>query len=322
MRLLLVSTLLLGLAPSAGAKTPAPAAPESTTAAPPLRLVLERAVGRYGVGAGEFSGPLGIAVDPRGRILVADTGNHRVARFDSAGIYLGEFGGFGYDANNFDRPTVLWNGGALAIWVLDQGNARVVKYDLEGHLLGVLVSLRADETRARLDLVDPEGLAADRGGQLYVTDASGDRILLFDPLGAVLTPRGGFGAQPGRFDRPTGVSADDRGRLLVADAGNRRIQLLDPFGEALAAWPLDQGMTGKEGLAVAFGPDSTWALADRATGRLALRTMSGALLARFVPKAKGDPHPSGIVFDARGRLLATDARNHRLLFFRLEAQSP
>lgn len=321
MRLLLVSSLLLALAPWARADAP-PGAPESTLVAPPRGLVLERAVGRYGVGAGEFSGPLGIAVDPRGRILVADTGNHRVVRLDSAGVFLGEFGGFGYDENNFDRPTVVWNGGALAIWVLDQGNARVVKYDLQGHLLGVLVSLRAEETRTRLDLVDPEGLAADRGGQLYVTDAAGDRILLFDPLGAVLTPRGGFGTQAGRFDRPTGAAVDDRGRLLVADAGNRRIQLLDSFGEALAAWPLDPGMTGKEGLAVAFGPDSTWALADRATGRLVVRTMAGALLARLAPKAKGDPHVAGVVFDGRGRLLATDARNHRLLFFRLEAQSP
>jgi DNA-binding beta-propeller fold protein YncE len=313
--------LALAALPAAWGATP-PASPDSTTAAPPYRLVLERAVGKFGVGPGEFSGPLGVAVDPRGRILVADAGNHRIARLDSAGVFLGEFGGFGYDDNRFDRPTAVWNGGALALWVLDQGNARIVKYDLEGHLLGVLAALRSDETRARLDLVDPEGLAADRGGQLYVTDAAGDRILLFDPLGAVLTPRGGFGTQPGRFDRPTGIAADDRGRLLVADAGNRRVQLLDPFGEALTSWPLDPGMTGKDGLAVAFGPDSTWALADRATGRLAVFRLTGALIARSVPVTKGDPHASGLAFDGRGRLLATDARNHRLLFFRLESPSP
>jgi tripartite motif-containing protein 71 len=321
LRVALATFLMLAFA--AGARAAAPsAAVESTTTAPPMKLVLARAIGRFGVGPGEFSGPLGVAIDPRGRILVADSGNHRIARFDSAGVFLGEFGGFGYDDNRFDHPTAVWNGGALALWVLDQGNARVVKYDLEGHLLGVLVALRSDETRARLDLVDPEGLAADRGGQLYVTDAAGDRILLFDPLGAVLTPRGGFGTQPGRFDRPSGIAVDDRGRLLVADAGNRRVQLLDSFGEAITSWPLDSGMTGREGVAVAFGPDSTWALADRATGRISVRNAQGAVLAQLVPLAKGDPAASGLAFDGRGNLLATDARHHRLLFYRLEAQSP
>lgn len=292
------------------------------TAALPFRLVLGASFGRFGVGAGEFSGPTGVAVDPQGRILVADTGNHRVERFDSTGVYLDQFGGFGYDDNRFDRPTALWVGGALAVWVLDQGNARIVKYDLAGRLLGVLASLRSDDTRAALDLVDPLGLATDRGGQIVVTDAAGDRVLTFDPLGSILTVRGGFGTQPGRFDRPSGVAVDDRGRILVGDAGNRRVQLLDPFGEAIALYALDPGMTGRDGLSVAFGPDSTWALADRATGRLAVRAPGGATLARFVPTMKSDPRVSEVSFDGAGRLLATDARGHRVVRFRLEAASP
>jgi DNA-binding beta-propeller fold protein YncE len=313
----LAIAFLLAMAPVARAAAPADSAAAPRDTALVRTLVLERAVGKFGVGPGELSGPLGVTVDPKGRALVADAGNHRIARFDTAGVWLGEFGGFGYDDNRFDRPSVVWSGGALAVWVLDQGNARVVKYDLDGRLLGVLVQLRSDEVRARLDLVEPGGLAVDKGGQLFVTDASADRVLLFDPLGAVLTPRGGFGTQPGRFDRPSGIAVDERGRLLVADAGNRRVQLLDAFGEALAAWPLDRGMTGKEGLAVAFGPDGSWALADRASGTIVVRDVRGVPLARLDAHVKGDPRPGGVAFDAEGRLLVTDARNHRLLWYRL-----
>jgi DNA-binding beta-propeller fold protein YncE len=315
LRVLAFAFLLAFVSPVARAAAPADSAAVDSAAV--RTLVLERAVGKFGVGPGELSGPLGVTVDPKGRVLVADAGNHRVARFDTAGVWLGEFGGFGYDDNRFDRPSVVWSGGALSVWVLDQGNARVVKYDLDGRLLGVLVALRSDEVRARLDLVEPAGLAVDKGGQLFVTDASADRVLLFDPLGAVLTPRGGFGTQAGRFDRPSGIAVDERGRLLVADAGNRRVQLLDAFGEALAAWPLDPGMTGKEGLAVAFGPDGTWVLADRASGTIVVRDARGVPLARLDAPAKGGTRPGGVAFDSAGRLLVTDVRNHRLLWYRL-----
>jgi DNA-binding beta-propeller fold protein YncE len=315
------ASLLVLLAPSTRAQAPADTA-AAADSLPAFRLVLERTAGRYGVGPGELSGPLGVAVDARGRILVADAGNHRIARFDTAGVFLGEFGGFGYEDNRFDRPTVVWSGNALAIWVLDQGNARVVKYDLEGRLLGVLVELRSEAVRGRLDLVEPLGLAVDQGGELFVTDGSADRVLLFDPLGAVLTPVGGFGTQAGRFDGPDGIAVDDKRRLLVAETGNRRVQLLDASGGAIAAAPLDPGMTGKEGLLVAFGPDGTWALGDRATGTISVRDARGLVLARLTPAKKGDPRPGGLAFDARGHLLVTDVRNHRLLWYRLEAPSP
>ena len=321
MRALAFAFLFVLLAPTARAQAPADtaAAPDSL---PAYRLVLERAAGKYGVGPGELSGPLGVAVDARGRVLVADAGNHRIARFDTAGVFLGEFGGFGYEPNRFDRPTVVWSGNALATWVLDQGNARVVKYDLEGRLLGVLVELRSEAVRARLDLIEPAGLAVDQGGELFVTDASADRVLLFDPLGAILSPVGGFGSQAARFDGPDGIAVDEKRRLLVAETGNRRVQLLDSFGGAIAATPLDPGMTGKEGLLVAFGPDGTWALGDRATGTISVRDARGLVLARLIAKSKADPRPGGLAFDARGHLLVTDVRNHRLLWYRLEAPSP
>jgi len=39
-------------------------------------------------GGGEFLRPEGIAVDAAGDIYVADSGNHRIQKFDSSGKYL------------------------------------------------------------------------------------------------------------------------------------------------------------------------------------------------------------------------------------------
>ncbi|MEO6462232.1 MAG: NHL repeat-containing protein, partial [Candidatus Eisenbacteria bacterium] len=186
-----------------------------------------RTFGAFGVGAGQLSGPEAVAVDARGRILVADTGNHRIVRFDSSGTYLDQFGGFGHDENRFDRPTGVYTGGALGIWVLDRGNARVLKFDLEGRPIGIVVDLRADALRERLGVVEPGGFSTDAGGQIVLADLAEDRVIEFDPLGAVISIRGEFGAQPGRFADPSGVAVDARGGAWIAEAGNRRVQHLD-----------------------------------------------------------------------------------------------
>ncbi len=284
-----------------------------TVLALPFALSVERTYGRFGVHAGELTGPGGIAIDPRGQVLVADTGNHRVVRFDSTGATLGQFGGFGYDAGRFDSPSDLFVGGTLNIWVLDRGNARIVKYDIEGRLIGVLVDLESETVRARLGLVQPTGFSADQGGELYLSDRAGDRVILFDPLGAVLDVRGGFGTQGGRFHDPSGVAVDPRARLLVADGGNGRVQLLDSFGGFVGAFPLASGMTAREGLSVAFGPGGTWAFSDRATGRLAWCDARGRMLAEHAPTGKKDLWAGAVAFDGAGRLYASDPRAHRVV---------
>jgi sugar lactone lactonase YvrE len=53
--------------------------------------------------------PHGLAFDTRGRLLVADRGNHRVQIFDQDGNYLDEYRGFGRPSDVFvDRDDRLY----------------------------------------------------------------------------------------------------------------------------------------------------------------------------------------------------------------------
>jgi len=52
-------------------------------------------IGESGDSLGQFSCPQGLAVAPGGDLYVADTGNHRVQRFDKNGKFLVYLGGLG-----------------------------------------------------------------------------------------------------------------------------------------------------------------------------------------------------------------------------------
>ena len=88
-------------------------------------------------------------------------------------------------------------------------------------------------------LRQPEGLAADLSGNLYVADAAGYRIRLVSSSGIIRTVAGtgirGFSGDGGpavqaQLDSPYGLLLDPRGNLFVADLGNRRVRRIGPDG--------------------------------------------------------------------------------------------
>ncbi len=61
--------------------------------------------GSLGSGNGQFRYPVGIAFDSTGNIYIADSGNNRVQKFDSNGVYVSQFGSAGPGTGSLMRPT-------------------------------------------------------------------------------------------------------------------------------------------------------------------------------------------------------------------------
>ncbi len=78
---------------------------------------------------------LDVGIVPNGNVVVLDTGNGRVLRFDSAGVYIGSFGGRGEEPDRFRTPMFLEVAGDR-IYVLDTGLNRVSEFDSAGIFLG------------------------------------------------------------------------------------------------------------------------------------------------------------------------------------------
>ena len=152
-----------------------------------------------------------------GRILVADSGNHRVQAFDSMGNLLAAYGSFGRAAGQFNGPQGVAVDHTGRVIVADQGNNRLVVLGFDGEEFDYLDSVEAGFS-------EPTGVAVDAAGCIYVADMGNNRVVVLDPEGSFLTehaePNDGY---TGPFNAPRGVAIEADGDLVVADTGNRRV---------------------------------------------------------------------------------------------------
>jgi DNA-binding beta-propeller fold protein YncE len=83
------------------------------------------AVGGFGSGEGQFVALIGIAVDDRGNVYVADYERDQIHVFGSDGEWLTSWGGRGTEPGRFTSPAYLTLDAAGRLYVGDEANDRV-----------------------------------------------------------------------------------------------------------------------------------------------------------------------------------------------------
>lgn len=293
----------------AAADTAVAAAADSTGAAGRLDAV--GSIDLSAEGRGRVREPAGISCDAFGRVWVSDETLHRVQRFDREGRWLGENGALGSGEGEMRRPGGVVPLGAAHMAVLDRENRRVLAYDLFGRLQGIRLDLAASDLESELGRVDPGGLAADRGGALYVVDAARERVLVFDASGRFTRAVGGFGTRSGQFRGLQGVAATPRGELITTERLNTRVQRLDASGRPVAMWDLPTDPRGHGALPVAVDGQGRVAVGDEARDRLWVFDPTGRLLAT----RSGLGGPRALAFAPDGALWVAEGAPARLQRF-------
>ena len=176
-----------------------------------------------------FNGPIGIAVAPDGRIVIADTYNDRIRVIDAAGT-VATLAGSGHpgaddgvaDSASFDTPTGIAIDARGMIYVADTGNGVVRTVDQDGRVTTPAWAHGDGFSR-------PLGIAVGTDGELYVADEGG-RIVAIRSDGGIRTLAGaGLGFRDGagaiaQFRSPSGVALLRPGHLVVADAANALVR--------------------------------------------------------------------------------------------------
>jgi len=174
-------------------------------------------VRRIGGPSMAFFHPRGLALSPRGTLLVVDTGGSKVVELSADGALIHQYGRPGPGPGQLDQPTEALMDENGYLYVVDNGNMRVQVLDPNGGYAG-------EWSIPGANTVDHPYMAWGPSGEIYLTEPELGTVVVVDRQGQVLGRWGARGKGAGEFEKPLGVAVDGEGRVYVADTYNHRIQ--------------------------------------------------------------------------------------------------
>lgn len=187
-----------------------------------------------------FEAARGLAVDPEGRLYVADAGRDVVEILRPDGTRQMVLGGTGTQSGAFDTPSDVDPTNGQLILVADTYNGRVQRFSDAGQYLeslpvgagdragsdGWAFEDRRGGTPVRGD-GRPVGVARDDNGAVFVLDRRNRRLMKWSDVGQSERLVGG---RRSRLQDPVALAVGDAGRVYVADKEKEAVLVYDTFG--------------------------------------------------------------------------------------------
>jgi uncharacterized protein (TIGR03437 family) len=297
--------------------------------------------------------PLGLAVDSSGSVYVADPNSNSIRRISNGVISV--FAGTGTAGYSGDRgpaasaqlsaPYGVCAAAEGTIYVADTSNS-VIRAVSQGTITTVAGTpvrgpLGDNGPATSATIIFPTDVAVDAAGNLYIADASGNRVRKVS--GGLITTTAGNGASgfdgdggpavSAKLSGPRGVAVDSVGNLYLSDNANFRIRrvtngmISTVVGSGLA------GFAGNNGPAIAASFSNPGFIARDSSGNLyfsngfghrvfkissgVLTVVAGTGVAGFSgddgPATSAQLNvPTGLAVDEAGNIYIADAANNRI----------
>jgi len=273
-------------------------------------------IGASGSQPGCFLNPMGVAFLDDYNFAVTDNMNHRVQIFNDQGSYLNSFGRRGHLAEQLSNPEAICSGkGAKSDYLLvaDYNNDRVQIVTSDGKF----------ERHIRCE--SPMGVCVDSKNNIYISEYSNGRILVFDWDGDQILSIGSKGRLQGEVTHPCHLWFDDlRDQLLVAHRDNSRIQIFDARGNFVHAFGTQGSNDGEfnNPVGVCMDTRGNIIVADKDNNRIVFYSWDGVKEQYLGKLGKMDNRagagegefnqPQGVTVDKVNRLFVADSGNHRV----------
>lgn len=172
----------------------------------------------------------------------------------------------------------------------------------------------------------PLGVAVDESGNVFVTDSTKNRVLVFDANGSFVFSFGTLGEAAGKLGYPYGVDVY-QDRVYVAEVENARVQVFSAAGDFLEV--LITGSSLPEiggfqpaGLAVSRKTGDVY-ITDTIGHRVIVLDSKGKL--KFTVGRPGNgagelAYPNGVALDEKGNIYVADSNNARVQVFSPDGQ--
>jgi sugar lactone lactonase YvrE len=255
-----------------------------------------------------FNESLGLAIDSKNYLYLADTWNHKIRKISMATGVVSTVAGSGLDAELDGTATTAAFSHASGIAIDAMDNIYVTDYSSIRKISavnGAVTTLAGggsctdlicgvDGIGNKASFRMARGIAIDKLGNLYVADTGNHKIRKVSSTGVVSTFAGsglhgssdGVGAAAS-FYSPTGVTIGSDGSLFVSDSGTRLIRKISPSGvvTTLAGAPGEYTCASGTSQSPVFGGPSgiavntagTIYVADEACGKVFSISPSGAV---------------------------------------------
>ncbi len=193
-----------------------------------------------------------IAVDPKGFIYIADTGNHRIRVYNNGLVttlagsgVAGLLDGPNLTARLSSPGGIAIEGNSQYVWVGDTGNGVLRRIKVAG---GVVSTPKGVDAAAKLTSPADLEIVGATTQEIYFTDLGGGKIYKF--TNGTLTALAGDGSKgfqngtpaTAKFSSPWGIALYT-GRIFIGDAGNHMIRELKQTGVTTFA---GSGKAGKK----------------------------------------------------------------------------
>ena len=256
-----------------------------------------------------------MAIGADGRIYVVDSGNHRVAVFDSDGDHVLYISSKGKKQQELMNPVGIDVVGGH-VYLADKDNHRVQVFDKQGkYRKNIPLSEKGKNVR-------PVDVAVNHNDKtIYVSGNNNHKILSYDYSGRLKHQWGGEGTNRGELRYPATISVYNNNPYVV-DVLNSRVQIFNPQGELQAIageWGVLPGQLFRP-KGVTHDRNGNIYISDSYLG--VIQVFSSDTRFRYALGGQQKPYkfttPAGIAVDKHNRLYVCEMLDNKVSVFSLE----